>query len=51
MLDLDMGKYGLYVWGSYGATAVAFIALSVASLAAHRAQKRRLKALQAEARS
>ncbi|MEM9965506.1 MAG: heme exporter protein CcmD [Asticcacaulis sp.] len=50
MLDLDMGKYVVYVWGSYGATALTLIALTVASVAAHRAQKRKLNALQDESR-
>ncbi|MFT4089770.1 MAG: heme exporter protein CcmD [Asticcacaulis sp.] len=46
MLDFDMGKYVFYVWGSYGATAVTLISLTIASVIAHRAQQRKLKALQ-----
>ncbi|WP_246050346.1 heme exporter protein CcmD [Asticcacaulis tiandongensis] len=50
MIDLDMGKYVFYVWGSYGATAVALISLTIASVIAHRTQKRKLQALLDESR-
>jgi heme exporter protein CcmD len=43
-MDLDMGKYVVFVWGCYGATAVALATLIVVSL---RAQARRRKVLEA----
>lgn len=46
-LDLDMGKYVFFVWGSYGATALGLIGLVVLSLRAHTERKKQLKALQA----
>lgn len=50
MLDLDMGKYVIYVWGSYGAVALTLMALTVATVSAHRTQKRKLQALLDESR-
>lgn len=45
-LDLDMGKYAVFVWGSYGVTFVALVALILVSLRAQAAQRRKLEALQ-----
>ncbi len=46
-LDLDMGKYGLFVWGAYGASFLAIVSLTLISLRAHANKKQRLDALQA----
>lgn len=46
-LDLDMGKYAIFVWGAYGASAVAVCALVVMSLRAHAMRRKQLDALQA----
>ncbi len=46
-LDLDMGKYVFFVWGSYGATALGLIGLVVLTLRAHAERKKQLAALQA----
>ncbi len=46
-LDLDMGKYAIFVWGAYGASAVAVGALVVMSLRAHAKRRKQLDALQA----
>ncbi len=46
-LDLDMGKYGLFVWGAYGASAVAIIVLVLVSLRAQATRRKHLEALQA----
>ena len=43
-LDFDMGKYGVYVWGAYGATFIGLVGLVGSSLIAH---AHRLKVLQA----
>ena len=48
-LDLDMGKYAIFVWGSYGASAIAVGALVLMSLRAHATRKKQLEALQAAA--
>ncbi|MGZ3304308.1 MAG: heme exporter protein CcmD [Asticcacaulis sp.] len=45
-IDLDMGKYGLFVWGSYGATLIALVALTVVSLRTRAERRRKLEALQ-----
>jgi heme exporter protein D len=45
-LDLDMGKYAVFVWGSYGATFAALTALVVVSLRAQAVRRRKLEALQ-----
>ncbi|UDF03801.1 heme exporter protein CcmD [Asticcacaulis sp. AND118] len=45
-MDLDMGKYVLFVWGSYGLSAVALITLTVLSVNTHRERAAKLKALQ-----
>ena len=46
-LDLDMGKYAVFVWGAYGASAIAIGALVLVSLRAHATRKKQLEALQA----
>ncbi len=46
-LDLDMGKYAVFVWGAYGVSAIAIGALILASLRAHAVRKKQLDALQA----
>lgn len=45
-MDLDMGKYAFFVWGSYGVTALALLGLMVLSVRAHRDRAAKLKALQ-----
>ncbi len=47
MFTLDMGKYAVYVWGAYGATALVIGALAVVSLRAQAERRRKLEALQA----
>jgi heme exporter protein D len=47
MMDFDMGKYGLFVWGSYGLSAVALMALACLSLMAHKRLQKTLAALNA----
>ena len=46
MLDLDMGKYGFFVWTSYGATLLGLAGLAVMTLRSHAKRKAVLKALQ-----
>ena len=46
-MDLDMGKYVVFVWGCYGATALALTALIVVSLRAQAKRRKVLEALQA----
>ena len=46
-MDLDMGKYTVFVWGAYGASFVALAVLVYVSLRAHAERQHRLKALQA----
>ncbi len=46
-MDLDMGKYGLFVWGAYGLSLLALGALVVISLIVHARRKKVLEALQA----
>lgn len=48
-LDLDMGKYAVFVWGAYGSSAVAVGALIFMSLRAHAVRRKQLEALQAAA--
>ena len=48
-LDLDMGKYAVFVWGAYGASAIAIGVLVAMSLRAHARRKTQLEALQAAA--
>lgn len=45
-MDFDMGKYGLFVWGSYGLSFAAIAGLVVASLRIHAQRKKVLEALQ-----
>jgi heme exporter protein D len=45
-MDLDMGKYGLFVWGSYGLSLLGLGALVVISLVVHARRKKVLEALQ-----
>ena len=45
-LDLDMGKYAIYVWPAYAVTALALLSLVVLSLCAHARRKKVLAALQ-----
>ncbi len=44
-LDLDMGKYAIYVWGAYGVSAAALTGLAVLSLRARARRRRVLEAL------
>ena len=46
-MDLDMGKYGLFVWGSYGLSLLGLGLLTVISLLAQARRKKVLEALQA----
>lgn len=48
MLDLDMRPYEIYVWGSYGLSAIAILGLIVHSLL--RSQEARRDLLATEAR-
>lgn len=53
MFTLDMGKYAVYVWSAYGATALTLISLVVVSLRAQAGRRKKLEALRsavAEAR-
>lgn len=50
-MDLDMGKYVVFVWGCYGVTAVALGALIVVSLRAQAKRRKVLEALQAAVES
>ena len=47
MFTLDMGKYAVYVWGAYGATALTLLALIGLSLSAQAERRKKLEALQA----
>lgn len=38
---MDVGKYGVFIWGAYGATAVVFAFLVIASLLHARRWRRR----------
>ncbi len=48
-MDLNMGKYALFVWGSYGVSFVAIVGLVALSLRTHLRHKTVLAALQAAA--
>ncbi|ESQ84722.1 hypothetical protein AEAC466_06615 [Asticcacaulis sp. AC466] len=48
-MDLDMGKYVVFVWGCYGATAIGLGGLILASLRTHMRRRKVLEALQAAA--
>ena len=41
MLDLDTGRYALFVWPAYAVTALVFVAMIVGSLAHARRWKKR----------
>lgn len=45
MLDLDMGKHAVYVWGAYGVAVIAVAGLIVLSLSVRAQRMARLKAL------
>ena len=47
MFTLDMGKYAVYVWGAFGATALVLISLIVASVHIQAERRKKLEALQA----
>ena len=47
MFTLDMGKYAVYVWSAYGATALTLVSLTVLSLRAQAERRKKLEALQA----
>ena len=47
MFTLDMGKYAVYVWGAYGATAVTLVSLIGLSLRVQAERRKKLEALQA----
>jgi heme exporter protein D len=47
MLDLDTGKYALYIWPAYGITLLVFIAMIWASLGYSRRWRRRAEELKA----
>ena len=47
MLDLDVSPYGLFVWGAWGISALALLALVVRSAVASRRWKRDLERLEA----
>ena len=47
MFTLDMGKYAVYVWGAYGATALVLASLIVVSVRAQAERRKKLEALQA----
>jgi heme exporter protein CcmD len=46
-MDFDMGKYGFYVWGAYGLTALSLGILVLMSVRAHGQAKKALAALSA----
>ncbi len=48
-LDLDMGKYAVFVWGAYGASVIAIGALILMSLRANATRRKQLEGLQAAA--
>jgi heme exporter protein CcmD len=47
MFTLDMGKYAIYVWSAYGATAVTLVSLIVLSVRVQAERRKKLEALQA----
>lgn len=49
MLDLDPGKYGLYVWTAYGLSLAGLAWMAVSSLAFARRWRRRAEALESRA--
>ena len=48
MLDLDMGKYAVYVWPAWGISVVVLAALAVRALIAARRWKAELAKLEAD---
>ena len=46
MLDLDMSPYGVFVWSSWGISAVALVAISIRALVAARRWKSELTRLE-----
>lgn len=48
MLDLDMGKYAVFVWPAWGISAVVLAALAARALIAARRWQAELKALEAD---
>jgi heme exporter protein D len=48
MLDLDMGKYAVYVWPAWGISAVVLAALAARALIAARRWKAELARLEAD---
>jgi heme exporter protein D len=48
MLDLDMGKYAVYVWPAWGISAVVLTALAARALTAARRWKAELAKLEAD---
>ena len=49
MLDLDPGKYGVYIWAAYGLSLAGLAWMAVSSLAFARRWRRRAEALEARA--
>jgi heme exporter protein D len=47
MLDLDTGKYALFVWPAYGVSLIAFIGMIWTSLAFSRRWRKRAEELKA----
>ncbi len=47
MFTLDMGKYAIYVWSAYGATALTLVSLVVVSVRTQAERRKKLEALQA----
>lgn len=45
MLDLDTGKYAVYIWPAYGVTLLVFVAMTWASLGFSRRWRRRAEEL------
>jgi heme exporter protein D len=48
MLDLDPGKYGLFIWGAYGISLAAFVGMIWLSLARARHWRRKVERLRGE---
>jgi len=48
MFDLDMSPHGVFVWGAWGVTAVALIAISVRAALASRRWKQALDKLEGD---
>jgi heme exporter protein D len=49
MLDLDAGKYAMFVWPAYGVSALAFIGMIAMSLSFSRRWRKRAEELKASA--